>query len=130
MNEFTLPAMAIVMIAYIAITQFYFRKHLNIKIKWIGPFSKGRKTPFIAIDLFLILAFFVFAVILGTSLDAFPNYQLTLIMALFVLFFLLSINRGVEQWLYHRSEKAYYHEWATSLTLLLMFLIIIMEEWL
>lgn len=130
MNEFTLPALAIVLIFYLVITQLYFRKHLNIKNKWIGPFSKGRKLSFIAIDLFIILAFFVFAVIFGTRLDAFPNFHLTLIISLFTLFFLLSINRGLEQWLFHRSEKAYYHEWASSLTILVMFLIITMEDWL
>lgn len=130
MNEFTLPAFAIVLVAYFVITQLYFKKHLNIKNKWIGPFSKGRRISFIAIDLFIILAFFVFAVILGTSLDAFPNFQLTLVISLFILFFLLSLNRGLEQWLFHRSEKAYYHEWVSALTLLLMFLIIIMEDWL
>ncbi|WP_445678092.1 DUF4181 domain-containing protein [Psychrobacillus sp. FSL H8-0484] len=58
----------------------------------------------------------------------FQTYSLIVVSPMFGLFFLLGLNRGLEEWLFHRDKKVYYYEWLGSFMNLITFFIILIGE--
>lgn len=94
----------------------YFVRRLGIKRTNKGLFTAGRKKHFIIIEiiLFAFLAIACFALI-----DYYP-FSVTLSLTLFFTF--VFILRGIEEWIYKKEKKGYYHEWLASISFLFLFL--------
>ena len=114
MENFPFIEILIVFAIYLAISYFYLNKKLGIKNKRRGLLSMQRNRYFLAIDFILFILFI--GVIMGHA-----NRDFTFmgshfyLFAMFGLFIMLSINVGIEEWLLHRKDKAFYHEWLSSL---------------
>ena len=105
MEKHTLIPIIIVFVTYFALSHFYLKKKLGIKEKRRGMFSKNRNRYFLAIDFIIILLFIV-------AMIGFANYNSAYsYIFVFGLFITSSMNRGIEEWLLHRQDKAYYQEW-------------------
>ena len=73
-----------------------------------------RNRYFLAIDFILIILFI--GVIMGHANRDFTFLgSQAYLFAMFGLFIMLSINGGIEEWLLHRKDKAFYHEWLSAL---------------
>lgn len=97
----------------------YFVRRLGIKKTKIGAFSEGRRKGFIAIEIILMVTFIISCYAL---LDYYP-YSVSLSITMF--FTLTYLFRGVEEWIYKKGDKGYYHEWLASITFLILFLFFI-----
>ncbi len=86
-----------------------------------------RKRYFLAID-FLFISLF-FGVLTGYANGDFTFMGLhSYIIAMFGLFIMLSINSGIEEWIFHRKDKAFYHEWLSTLLYLLVLFVLYSSE--
>lgn len=127
MENFPLIEILVVFAIYLAISYFYLNKKLGIKIKRRGFLSMHRNRYFLAIDFLFIFLF------LGVSMG-YANGDFTFmgshsyILAMFGLFIMLSINSGIEEWLLHRKDKAFYYEWLSSLLYLMVLFVLYIGE--
>lgn len=124
MENFPFIEILIVFAVYLAINYFYLNKKLGIKIKRRGLLSMHRNRYFLAIDFLFIFLFL--GVIMGYANGDFTFMEShSYIFAMFGLFIMLSINSGIEEWLLHRKDKAFYHEWLNSLLYLMILFVLI-----
>lgn len=128
MDAFTLIGLFIAIASYLFITQFHFKKRLNIKSKWRGMISQDRNRYILAIEFVICFLIFASMMSLAEKTSNQTNLGLILTTPMFALFFLLGITRGFEEWLLHREEKAYYYEWLGSILILVTFLIIFIGQ--
>ncbi|WP_342598275.1 DUF4181 domain-containing protein [Psychrobacillus sp. FSL H8-0483] len=127
MKTFTIVSLLIVFAIYLFITEFYLKRRLKIKNKWKGLFFIERNSYSFAIDIVLIFLF-IFSTMSLIERSNFQTYSLIVATPMFGLFFLLGLNRGLEEWLFHRDKKVYYYEWLGSFMNLITFFIILIGE--
>jgi uncharacterized membrane protein len=123
-NTSTIVAIIAVLALYFLASQFFLKKKLNIKLDTVSIFHQDRKKLFIAIDVGLLLLFAVGMMNLFVENDISNFPRIVAIIPLFALFFLLSVNHAIEQWLLHRQEKAYWHEILSAAVMLVLFAVI------
>ncbi len=128
MNASTIISLVVLFASYICFSQFYLKKHLGIKSKWMWMLSEERNKFAVMIDV-VLLVLFVFSYL---KLNIEPkSYKLPVIVRMspmFLLFFLQNINQGFEEYFANRSEKSYYHHWLGSFVLLVTFIILLWGE--
>lgn len=110
-----LVAMLIVFVLLLLVSE-YFVRRLNIKRTKIGAFTKGRRKGFMAIE---VLLFVLFTISIFTTWDSYPYSNR---LSIFMFFTSIYLFRGIEEWIYRRANKGYYHEWLASLAFLVLFL--------
>jgi hypothetical protein len=120
MNTSTIIGIVVVFAIYFAVSHFFLNKKLGIKVKRRGIFSMNRNRYFLAIDFMIILLFI--AAMMGFASKDF-SYML-----MFGLFSMISINSGIEEWLLHRKDKAYYQDWLSIPLYLAVFFILYLSE--
>jgi hypothetical protein len=114
----TILGLVIIFVFQLLISE-YFVRRLDIKRTKIGVFSKGRKKGFIAVEIILMV---LFIISLSALLDYYP-YSVSLSMTMY--FTLTYLFRGIEEWVYKKENKGYFHEWLASITFLIIFLFFI-----
>ena len=83
-----------------------------------------RNRYFLAIDFLFIFLFL--GVIMGYANGDFTIMEShSYIFAMFGLFIMLSINSGIEEWLFHRQDKTFYHEWLSALLYLMILFVLV-----
>ncbi|MCU9594075.1 DUF4181 domain-containing protein [Caldibacillus thermolactis] len=114
----TILGLVIIFVFQLLISE-YFVRRLDIKRTKIGVFSKGRKKGFIAVEIILMVLFII-------SLYALFDYFLYSVSLSMTMYFTLTyLFRGIEEWVYKKENKDYFHEWLASITSLIMFLFFI-----
>lgn len=124
MNASTIVAIAVILVMHFLASQLFLKKKLDIKPDTVSIFHQDRKKLFIAIDIGLLLLFTVGMMILHVENDISNFPGIVAIIPLFALFFLLSVNHAVEQWLLHRPKKAYWHEILSAAVMLMVFAVV------
>ncbi|PSL41479.1 uncharacterized protein DUF4181 [Planomicrobium soli] len=128
MNTATVAGLVIAFLVYLIISHFYFKKRLNIKAKSTFMFHQDRSRISVAIDGILLVGFIYAMFWINVEKEAEMFSGVIKISPLFALFFLTSLNRGIEERVLHREEKAYYHDWLESLLCLAVFFILLIGE--
>ena len=127
MENFPLIEILVILAIYNAISYFYLNKKLGIKNKRRGLLSMHRNRYFLAIDFLFIFLFL--GVLMGYANGEFTFMgSHSYILAMCGLFISLSINSGIEEWLLHRKDKAFYHEWLSSLLYLMVLFVLVIGE--
>lgn len=118
MNQITVfIGLAILILFYYILSEFFLRRKWKIQRKTISPLTKGRPRLFKMIEVLLFVLF------LSTSFSLLASDSNVLrALPLFLFFFLLFLTRGIEGWIRFRQEKSYYHEWLGALLVVISFL--------
>lgn len=91
-------------------------------------FHQDRKGLWIFIDCVLLVLFIWAMFWVNVEERPEPFSGLVRTSPMFALFFLTNLNRGLEEWLTHREDKAYYHEWLGSLLFLTVVAILFLAQ--
>lgn len=126
MNTFTIVGLIVVGTIYFFISQYYLKRKLKIRDKWVLTRNRNAYSLAVEILLFIVFTYSFFA--LNLSEDSHTYTATTKIVPVFALFFLLSITRGMDEWLRNRDEKVYYHDWLGSTLIALSFLVLYIGE--
>lgn len=122
---FILISLVIVIIIHWTVSSYYLKRRRNIKDKRTWLFAEERKKHFVFADIAIIVSFFCVIVYLANT-EQYINFSPYTVTGLL---FLLSTSQGIEEWIYHRTEKVYYHRFLSSITFLtLMFTFVIGER--
>jgi len=124
MGSEVLIRIIILFIFYFLISQFYLKKRLNIHEKPVTPFTKGRKKIYKVIEgtLFLLTIYLFIVVTLSERSDEVPIW--IQVLPIPVCYILVSILRGIEQWLTDKESKSYLHEVLGALFFLALLVIV------
>ncbi|WP_078411312.1 DUF4181 domain-containing protein [Priestia abyssalis] len=96
-------------------TESFLRKKLKTKPqKGFSKVFKGRNKIFVAIEIVLFISFFIIIFSLPSVLPVFGS---------FVFIFILYVLRGLEEWMFRRHEKEYYHSWLAACFFLLAYIV-------
>ncbi|MCA0987346.1 DUF4181 domain-containing protein [Guptibacillus algicola] len=109
----------VVILIYLFISEIYMKRKLGIKSqnRWI--FHEERYKVSIAIDVLLLI---IFIFLTFEFLLERPHYStIVKLSPSFIMMFLTSINRGIEEYLQDRSSKTYYHDWLAAFMMVLTF---------
>ena len=126
MNTFTIVGLIIVGIIYLFISQYYLKRKLKIRDKWVLTRNRHGYTIAIEIILFIVFTFSFMELNLNEDSRMYP--VTTKIIPAFALFFLIGITRGMDEWLRNRDQKVYYHDWLGSALIALSFLVLYIGE--
>lgn len=128
MGSTVITGLVLLISLHLFISQWILKKRFHIKSKRIGLFSKQRRKSFLIIEL-LIVAMFIMIYFYLNNGSNLHQYSIPIrVSPMFGLFFLLGLNRGAEEWVMNKPEKAYFHQWLGSLMVLAAFLIIFIGE--
>lgn len=109
----------IVIIIYFIISLYFFQHKRNIKNKRNWTFAEGRNKCFVAVEV-LFIAIFLVVCFVSMNFANQINLSPFLVSGLLLL---MSINQGMEEWIYYRKDKVYYHrllQCAAFLTLIFL----------
>lgn len=128
MNTFTIVGLIITLAINLSIIHFYLKKRLKIKRKWNGTLAKDKKKYSMVIEI-IIFCLFVLSTMNLFIEHGIENFSFSVrLMPMFGMLFLLSVNRGIEEWLFFREEKTYYYDSLDSVYILVSFLIVLIGE--
>ncbi|WP_313894460.1 DUF4181 domain-containing protein [Psychrobacillus sp.] len=128
MNTLTIVGLIIALAINLSIIHFYLKKRLKIKRKWNGTLAKDKKKYSMVIEIIIFCLFFLSTMNLFID-HGIENFSFSeRLMPMFGMLFLLSVNRGIEEWLFFRQEKTYYYDLLDSVYILVSFLIILIGE--
>lgn len=97
------------------------RKKLKIKIqKGFFRSFKGKNKFFVIAEITIIISFFISIFFVIPS--DFRSFSL------FIFFFIIWALRGLEEWIFKRQEKEYYHSWVGASLFLFSSIIIFLGE--
>lgn len=130
MHSVTIIGLIVIFAAYFLFTSLYLKKKRGIKRVSTSILHEDKNRYGIVLQLIVFVGF-VFSLMYIYMEMEISELSLAVRMSPFAgLFFMQSLVGGLEEWLRHREEKRYWHEWAASLTILSAFtLILIMEGW-
>jgi len=126
MNIFTIVGLIVVGIIYFFISQYYLKRKLKIRDKWV--LTRNRNAYTIAIEIILFIVFTYSLMGLYVNEESNMYTATTKAIPFFAFFFLLGITRGVDEWLRNRDEKVYYHDWLGSIMIVISFIVIYFGE--
>lgn len=124
MNTLTIVGLLIVGLTYLFISQYYLKRKLKIKDKWV--LTRNRHAYSFVIEIILFVLFLITFMEIDPTANSYS--PITGISLIFTFFFIISIIRGMDEWLRNRDEKVYYHDWLGSIMLVLFFLVIYLGE--
>jgi len=111
----------VIILLYILISYFIFRRKLNIEEIKLYPFSKNRSKLFLTLEYISIATFAVISIIYMNRLDSI-DFSPTFIPKLsIILFFVIQLIRGSELFVFNDEEKSYYYPYLGSVLLLVVF---------
>lgn len=121
----------VIILFYISISCFIFKRKLNIKEKKLYPFSKNRSKLFVVLEFISVVTFTVVSIIYINRLDS-VNFSPTFIPKLsIILFLVIQLIRGSELFVFNHGEKSYYYPYlASTMFLLIIFYLIYVENYL
>ncbi|QHS21787.1 DUF4181 domain-containing protein [Virgibacillus sp. MSP4-1] len=128
MKIITVIGLIVIFFIYLFVDQYLLKRKLGIKTKKFWLFSENRKTYAIVIDIVIMILFVISYWILNTGENVLKYSAIVRTGPLFGLFFLLFLNRGIEEIRIHPTEKSYYHSWLGSLLILSAFIVILIFE--
>ncbi|WP_091586850.1 DUF4181 domain-containing protein [Alteribacillus bidgolensis] len=70
-----------------------------------------------------IVLIIVFGISIFAAINTIPAYII-----LFIYFFALNIIRGIEEWLFNRQQKEYYHTWLAASFFLVALILLLSEK--
>lgn len=114
---YTIIAVLIILAIYLWTAEIYLKRKKGI-------FTNGRKEVYViaeTIVLLFVIISYIFVMIYFYSKIAF-------VFPMFLLFFVLAIIRGIEEWRENRQEKVFYQEWLEAVTIFLSFIVILIGE--
>lgn len=121
----------VIILFYISISCFIFKRKLNITEKKLYPFSKNRSKLFVVLEFISVVTFTVVSIIYINRLDS-VNFSPTFIPKLsIILFLVIQLIRGSELFVFNHGEKSYYYPYlASTMFLLIIFYLIYVENYL
>jgi len=122
---FAIVSTAIVFIVYLLIGPIYLGRRLRIKDKRNWLFAEGRNKFFVTIEIAFIALFLITGYIninLVNPLDL-SAYMVT------GLLFLISVSQGIEEWIFYRKDKVYYHRFVQACALLCLMVLFSFDKW-
>lgn len=127
MNIFTIVGLVAIFAINLLVSHFYLKDRLKITNKRTGLLSKAKKRYSMVIEI-VIICLFVLGI--GSMIERnFGNLTVFLtILPMLGMFFLISVNQGLEEWFFYRDEKVYYYKWLETIFILLAFLIVLIGE--
>ena len=123
MNTGTIISLVLLLVVSLIFTEIYLKRKLNIKSKWMGTMGKSRKRIFVSLEAVGLLSF-IFSMVFLYDHDS----ALIRVTPMFSLFFLNTLLRGLELWIYERDNRAYIHEWVGSIVIMLAYFILLIGE--
>jgi len=123
MNTGTIISLVLLLVVSLIFTEIYLKRKLNIKSKWMGTMGKSRKRIFVSLEAVVLLSF-IFSMVFLYDHDS----ALIRVTPMFSLFFLNTLLRGLELWIYERDNRAYIHEWVGSIVIMLAYFILLIGE--
>ena len=123
MNTGTIISLVLLLVVSLIFTEIYLKRKLNIKSKWMGTMDKSRKRIFVSLEAVVLLSF-IFSMVFLYDHDS----ALIRVTPIFSLFFLNTLLRGLELWIYERDNRAYIHEWVGSIVIMLAYFILLIGE--
>lgn len=121
MLVFLIIATIIVLVSTL-ISQFVFKRKLNIEEKKLYPFSKDRNKLFSFVEILIFIVFTITCVVYMQNPDS-SHFSSTFIPKLPLIFlFAIYIIRGVELWIFNRKERSYYYQYLVAAAFLTMFI--------
>lgn len=122
MTTFLLIGIGIILTLYLLITQYLFKTRLRIERNRKGLFHQDRNRYFVWFEGALLVLFVAAILQLNVEMVG-ESYSIIIRMSpLFVLFFLMGISSGTEEWLSNPDKKSYYYDWTDSSFILALFL--------
>ena len=111
----------VIILLYILISYFIFKRKLNIAEKRLYPFSKNRSKLFLTLEYISIVTFAVTSIIYINRYDSI-DFSPTFIPKLsIILFFVIQLIRGSELFVLNNEKKSHYYPYLGSVMLLVVF---------
>ncbi|MBO1003007.1 DUF4181 domain-containing protein [Pseudogracilibacillus auburnensis] len=117
---FYLVSLLVILTMYLFIRSYFLHRRKNIQDKRYWLFATGRNKYFVLFEIVAIVMFFI----TGMFASIYPHLDFSPYMVTGLLLLLSSIQ-GIEEWIFHREEKVYYHRLLSSVS----FLVIMFIPW-
>ncbi|GAA0492668.1 hypothetical protein GCM10008986_18800 [Salinibacillus aidingensis] len=128
MKIITVTGFIVIFLVYIFVDQYLLKRILGVKTKKFWLFSKDRKVFAIVIDVIILILFVISYWTLNSGENVMQYSAIVRTSPMFGLFFLLFVNRGIEERLVNPAEKAYYRDWLGALLILSAFFVLSIFE--
>ncbi|WP_270181207.1 DUF4181 domain-containing protein [Alkalihalobacillus sp. CinArs1] len=106
-------------VIYLFVSEIYMKRMLGIKERSRWIFHDERYKVSMIIDVVIVLAFIFISFEFIVERPNSP--AIVMLMPSMIMAFLISINRGVEDYLQDPTSKAHYHEWLAACMVVLAF---------
>ncbi len=107
----------LVLILYLFISEFYFKRHLHIPASKINILSKNRNKSFVFLECISVISYFVFTLLIVILTDISQIKIAALLLGSFVI---SNIIQTIELWKFQRENKIYYHHFLSSVLVLIL----------
>lgn len=123
-NMFILLSLAIlILLIYIFISHFIFKKKWHIKESKLHPFKANRSKAFRTAEIIVLTCYLISGLIYINVQKTFEPSTTFISTLIFLLLFSISIIRGLEIWKTNRESKAYYYEFSGAFMFILLFIL-------
>lgn len=118
----------LILFVFIFITQYFFKKKLQITDEKLHLFKANRVKLFLFLEAITVSGFIIFFLTYMNHLST-NDFPMSFIPKLtLILLFVISIIRGVELYIYQRRTKAYYYEFTGAALFILLYILVLFGE--